>query len=837
MALATSVNPDKDIIKPRELLRSHFEALGWSAFPFQKQVWRAYAQGKSGLVHSATGTGKTLAVWGGPLLQWMRLNRDRSKWNVKRPAALQALWITPLRALAGDTEEALRGPLEQLQLPWRLESRTGDSKASTKSRQLKKLPSALVTTPESLSLMLTHERLAEPFRSLRAVIVDEWHELLGTKRGVQTELALARLRQLAPEMRTWGVSATLGNLQQAMESLVGSDNRDHAVVIEGYKRKKLQISTILPPKIERFPWSGHIGTRMVPEVTEVIQQARSSLIFANTRSQTEIWYAKLLEQRSDWAGQIALHHGSLDATVRKWVENGLRAGELKSVVCTSSLDLGVDYTAVDLVVQVGSPKGAARLLQRAGRSGHQFHATSKLAFVPTNALELLELAAAKDAIAQNQLESRPLIQCPLDVLAQHLVTLAIGGGFDPDETLAEIRGTLAFESLTNQQWRWVLDFIVRGGSSLEAYPEFKRVEIVDGRYVVRERRVASAHRMNIGTIVSDAAMIVKYMTGGRLGTAEESFLSKLQPGDKFLFAGRLVELVHIKENQAYVRRTKGSPDTVPRWMGGRMPLSSELSRNMRLRLDEASEGTFRGPELKRLKPLLQLQAEWSRLPSSDIFLIESIKTRDGHQLFFYPFAGRLAHEGLSALFAKRISELEKISFSMACNDYGFVLRSDRRAPIDQAINSGLFSMSHLEADVLDSMNATEMTKRGFRSIARVAGLIQEGYPGQKKPNRYLQASSNLFYDVFTRYDPDNLLLAQAQREVLDQQLDVQRIAAALAQIAKQKLTITSPPKITPLSFSLLVDRLRERVSSETLADRVRRMQEQLERDAQRSGRS
>lgn len=831
MASAKSVNPDRDIIKPRELLLSHFDALGWSAFPFQRRVWSAFARGQSGLVHSATGTGKTLAVWGGPLLQWMRQNRDRSHWNLKRPAPLQVLWITPLRALAGDTEQALLGPLEQLQLPWRLESRTGDSKASTKSRQLRKLPTALVTTPESLSLMLTHEKLIEPFRSLQAVIVDEWHELLGTKRGVQTELALARLRRLAPEMRTWGVSATLGNLDEALESLVGPKHRDQSVVIEGYKRKKLQISTILPPKIERFPWSGHIGTRMVPEVTDVVDQAQSSLIFANTRSQTEIWYAKILEQRPDWAGRIALHHGSLDASVRKWVEKGLRSGELKTVVCTSSLDLGVDYTAVDLVIQVGSPKGAARLLQRAGRSGHQFDAISKLAFVPTNALELLELAAAKDAIKQNQLESRPLIRCPLDVLVQHLVTLAIGGGFEPDEMLQEIRNTRAFEAITNPQWRWVLDFVVRGGSTLDAYPEFKRVEIADGRYVVRERRVQTAHRMNIGTIVSDSAMKVKYMTGGSLGTAEESFLSKLNPGDKFLFAGRLVELVQIKENQAYVRRTKGSPDAVPRWMGGRMPLSSELSRNMRLRLDDAALGQFRGPELQRLKPLLELQAAWSRLPTSDVFLVESIKTRDGYQLFFYPFAGRLAHEGLSALFAQRLSAQEKISFSMACNDYGFVLRSDRPAPLDDAIQAGLFSMEHLESDVLDSMNATEMTKRGFRSIARVAGLIQEGYPGQKKPNRHLQASSNLFYEVFTKYDPDNLLLKQSRREVLDQQLDVQRIADALEHISRQELVVLSPPRITPLSFGLLVDRLRERVSSETLADRVRRMQQQLEKEA------
>ena len=740
-----------------------FKSIGWKPFRFQRSTWRAYRDGSSGLVHSATGTGKTLAVWMGPILKWLDENRNRDKWNPKRPPGLRVLWITPLRALAGDTEASLRQPLDHLNLPWRLEARTGDSKASAKARQLKRLPTALITTPESLSLMLTHEKLLEQFSKLEGVIVDEWHELLGTKRGIQTELALARLRKLNPQLRIWGLSATLGNLEQAKQSLIGADlinaESSHPVrLIEGYRKKRLRLESIIPERMDSFPWSGHIGTKMVPQVVDRIESVNSTLVFANTRSQTEIWYQQLLKQRPDWAGRIALHHGSLDTSVRQWVEQGLRNGSLRAVVCTSSLDLGVDYTAVDLVIQIGSPKGAARLLQRAGRSGHQPDAISHLAFVPTNAIELMELAAAQDAIRAGHLEARPLLKKPLDVLAQHLVTIAIGGGFRSQELLREVRSTQAYESLTDTEWNWVLDFIVRGGASLDAYPEFKRVEREEDFFHVTQRRLQTSHRMNIGTIVADASMHVKYLKGKTLGTAEESFLSKLKPQEKFLFAGKLVEMVTIRDNIAYVRRAKGTPDTVPRWMGGRMPLSSELSEALREKLHEASRQKLVGREMNALKGLLDIQQRWSIIPQSNQLLIEQIKTRTGYQIFIFPFEGRLVHEGLAALTAYRISRNNKTTFSMACNDYGIVLQSHHKTEIDPDTARVWFSTDNLVADILESMNCTEMAKRQFRQIARIAGLIQQGLPGMRKNSKQLQASSNLFFDVFCQYDPDNLLL-------------------------------------------------------------------------------
>ena len=829
-------SPQAALTKPvtaSKIVDEYFQRIGWKPFRFQRSAWRAYLDGESGLVHSATGTGKTLAVWMGPILKWLKENPDSSKWNSKRPPSARVLWVTPLRALALDTENALRAPIDALGLPWNLDSRTGDSKASAKARQLKRLPTALVTTPESLSLIMTHANLLPELTGVEAVIVDEWHELLGTKRGIQVELALARLRRLNPAVRVWGVSATLGNLDEAMESLVGVD-ADRVRLIEGYTKKKIKLESLIPNKMERFPWSGHIGTRMVSQVAELIEQVSSTLVFANTRSQTEIWYQQLLKARPDWAGRIALHHGSLDTSVRKWVEAGLRDGKLRAVVCTSSLDLGVDFTAVDLVIQIGSPKGAARLLQRAGRSGHQPGAVSRLVFVPTNAIELIEFAAAQDAIAGGDLESRQLLDKPLDVLAQHVVTIAIGGGFNSEELLAEVRSTRAYQSLSDTEWQWVLDFVVRGGSSLTAYPEFHRVAIVDGRYVVTERRTTQMHRMNIGTIVSDATMSVRFLKGPTLGTAEESFLSKLKVGDRFLFAGRLVSLVIVRDNVAYVRKATGTPDTVPRWMGGRMPLSSELSAALRLRIEQAAMGQLIGREMHSLKPLFDIQQRWSQLPRRDQLLIEQIETRGSHQLFVFPFEGRLVHEGIAALVAYRLTQRQKTTFSIGCNDYGFVLQSPHRIDVSKAIEQGVFLNETLVGDILSSMNATEMAKRQFRQIARVAGLIQGGYPGQRKSASHIQASSNLFYDVFCQYDPDNMLLQQSRREVLDMQLEIGRISTALDRIQDSTVVVTSPPKTTPLAFPLLVDKLRERLSSESLADRVARLQQQLEKAADRS---
>ncbi len=816
---------------PRQTILDYFESRGQKPFRFQQNAWKAYEEGSSGLVHSATGTGKTLAVWLGPILEWLRQNKNRDEWNPKSPPALRVLWITPLKALAGDTENALRAPLESMRLPWRLESRTGDSRASIKAKQLKQLPTALITTPESLCLLLTHAPLQTQLSALEGVIVDEWHELLGSKRGIQVELALARLRKLNPSLRIWGLSATLGNLTEAGQALVGCKPIKPCRIIHGTIRKRLRIESLIPERIERFPWSGHIGARMVPQVSKEIEQVTSALVFANTRSQTEIWYQRLLQHRPDWAGQIAVHHGSLDVSVREWVEKELRSGRLRAVICTSSLDLGVDFSAVDLVMQIGSPKGSARLLQRAGRSGHQPGAESRLVFIPTNALELVELAAAKAAIKQGKMEARPLLSKPLDALMQHVVTIAIGGGFTSENLLQEVRTTQAYRFLTSEEWQWVLTFVVHGGSSLGAYPEFHRVQLADDRYHVSMQRIITLHRLNIGTIVSDTAIKVKYVRGGTLGMVEETFLSKLKRGDRFLLAGKLVELVVIRDNIAYVRRSKGKPNSIPRWAGGRMPLSSELSMSLREKINEASHGHLMGPEMRSLKSLFDLQQRWSLLPQADELLIEMIGDRSGSQVFLFPFEGRLVHEGMASLLAYRLTRQQPTTLSMACNDHGIVLQSPHPIAIDKAISEGLFSTDRLEDDICQSMNANAMAKRQFRQIARVSGLIQSGPPGQRKSTSYVQASSNLFFDLFCEYDPTNLLLEQCRREVLEQQFEWTRLDRVLKRLQQATIRLTYPTRVTPFAFSLMVDKLRERVSSETLSQRIARMQNALETKA------
>jgi ATP-dependent Lhr-like helicase len=806
-----------------------FASRGWWPFPFQREVWQAYLDGESGLVHAATGTGKTLAAWLGPVLEAAQPN------DARRKQALRVVWITPLRALAADTAESLREPLEALGVRWHVETRTGDTSPAQRARQQRRLPEALVTTPESLTLLLTRDDVADVFGDLRLVVVDEWHELMGTKRGVQVELALARLRALRPDVRIWGLSATIGNIDIALRALLGvhapNGNSHRGRIIRGVEPKEIIVDALIPPVIERFPWAGHLGTQMLPQVVQAIEEGQSAIVFTNTRSQTEIWYQALIQARPDWAGIIALHHGSLDRKKRDWVEDGLRTGRLRCVVATSSLDLGVDFSPVDRVLQIGSPKGIARLLQRAGRSGHRPGATSRVTCVPTNALELVEVAAARDGIASGRIESRLPVTRPLDVLAQHVVTVALGGGFVPAELEREVKSTHAYADLKEDEWRWVLDFVSSGGDALHAYPEYARAVVRGGRWIVESSFLARRHRQAIGTIVSDGHIAVQYLRGGALGSVEESFIARLRPGDRFVFAGTPLEFIRVRDMRAWVRRAPNVKGAIPRWMGSRLPMSDSLAAMLRERLGEAARGELRGPEMTALRPLFDVQRRWSRIPSPNELLIERVKTREGYHLFWFPFEGRLVHEGLAALMAYRIARVTPITFTMSANDWGFELLSVVPAPLEAALANDLLSPYALLEDVPASLNATEMAKRQFREIARVAGLVFPGLPRSGKTARQLQASSGLFFDVFRQYDPGNLLLSQAHREVLERQLESSRLGRTLERLTNAQVVITEPKRVSPLAFPLLVDRTRERVSSESLADRIKRMQVALEKAA------
>lgn len=808
------------------VLDQWFEDRGWKPFAFQREVWRAVRDGQSGLLHASTGSGKTQAVWMGALAAFA-LRPERQ--GAAPCSRLRVIWLTPMRALAADTVLALREPLQPLGLAWQVGLRTGDTPSAERARQDRRLPEALVTTPESLSLMLSRADANERLGGVSMVVVDEWHELIGNKRGVQVQLALARLRQLNPALQVWGLSATLGNLERAMAALLGDQP---GRLVQGRAPKTLTVDTLLPATVERFPWAGHLGTSMLEPVVAEIDSSASTLVFTNTRSQAELWYQALLEARPDWAGLIALHHGSLDGSVRSWVEAGLKAGRLKAVVCTSSLDLGVDFSPVERVLQVGSAKGVARLLQRAGRSGHAPGRPSRITLVPTHAFELLEAAAARDAVQAGRIESRHPPRKPLDVLVQHLVTLAAGPGFKPQALFEEVRSCASYRDLSEAEWAWALDFVMRGGRSLQAYPDYCRVVPDDAGWCrVPDARIARRHRMSIGTIVSDTAMLVKFLSGGTVGTVEEGFIARLKPGDSFLFAGRLLELVRVREMTAWVRRSTTRRGAVPRWNGGTLPLSSEMADAVLERLREAREGRFKGPEMRSMAPLLHLQQAWSALPDPDTLLLEQLKSREGWHLFLYPFAGRHVHLGLGSLLAWRVARDAPRSISVAVNDYGLELLSAEPIDWTELADGRLLTDDGLLEDIAASLNSGELAHRRFREIARVSGLVFQGFPGASKGARQLQASASLFFEVFRDHDPDNLLLDQARREVLEQELDLQRLREALSRLRARKPVSVMLARPSPFAFPLMVERLREQVSTETLADRVARMVSELEQAA------
>lgn len=809
-------DPVHGLAESTERLEQWFSANGWQAFDFQREVWHAYLNGESGLVHSATGTGKTLAAWLGLLAEWIGEGAAGTP-------SLRVLWITPMRALAGDTRLSLERAVNGMELPWTVGLRTGDTSSAERARQAKRLPSALVTTPESLSLMLSNADAREKLSDVRLVVVDEWHELLGNKRGVMTELALARLRRWNPRLRTWGLSATLGNLDEALERLVPLAPARR--IVKGFSDKKVVIDTLLPPDIDKFPWAGHVGLAMLQQVVEAIESSRSTLVFTNVRSQAEIWYQGLLEARPEWAGIIGLHHGSLDADVRQWVEAGLKEGRLKAVVATSSLDLGVDFSPVERVLQIGSAKGVARLLQRAGRSGHSPGQPSRVTCVPSHALEFVEAAAARRAALALRIEARRPVERPLDLLTQHLVTIAVGEGFEEEQMKAEVKSARAFRDLTDDEWRWALDFVTRGGEALKAYPEYRKVERGDdGIYRVPDAAIAKRHRMSIGTIVSDAAVHVQFMRGRRLGNVEESFIARLSRGDNFVFAGQLLEFIRVENMVAYVRPGKPGAAIIPRWDGGKCPLSSEVSDSIRELLELHIDGRENEPEMKVVKRLLKLQHSWSRVPRRHEMLVEQTQTREGHHIFFYPFEGRQVHMGLSALLSYRFARTRPATFSLGFTDYGFELVSRERFELLPLLKSGVFSAENLLEDMLASLNAAELSKRQFREIARVAGLVFQGYPGQPKTNRQVQATSGLIWEVFARWDPANPLLGQAEREVLERQLEFSRLAEALRRISATPVLLRQVHKPSPFAFPIMVSRFREKLTSEKLADRIQRMQ-------------
>lgn len=797
-----------------------FKDKAWKPFDFQIDTWEAYLENRSGLLNAPTGSGKTFALWVPFLLESLKSNPTSGKRNLK------LLWVTPLRALAKDIHHAMISFAMQSGVSIQVGLRYGDTTTGERDRQKKNPPDALVITPESLHVLLSQTDYPYYFKELSAIIVDEWHELIGTKRGVATELAISRLKALTIKpLKIWGISATIGNLKQAKRVLLGEDFYKNGVEIVADIDKPIKVESILPDEIENYPWSGHLGTRLIDKVIPIIQNSGTTLLFTNTRSQTELWYQAILKNYPEMAGLIAMHHGSMDQAIRNWVEDAIHDGKLKCVVCTSSLDLGVDFRPVDVVIQVGGPKGVSRFQQRAGRSGHAPGELSQIYFLPTHALELVEGAALRKAIDDEKFESRKPLEKSLDVLVQYLVTLAVGGGFKALKILEEVKSTFAFRLLTANEWNWMLDFITTGGNSLGAYDEFAKVYSDDGVYKILNRRAATRHRLSIGTIVGEPSLKVRFTTGGYLGTVEEYFVSKLNPGDTFWFAGRNLEFVRLKDLTVQVKKSKRKSGLTPAWAGGRFPLSSMLSDVIKEKLQEAKSGNYEDVELQAIRPLLEIQERWSTIPDSRSLLIEKTATKYGHHVFIYPFEGMFVHEVLSGLIAYRISKITRISFSISMNDYGFELLSDQEIPIEEALELDIFTEDNLMEDISQSVNKTEMARRKFRDVATIAGLVFQGYPGKPAGAKHLQANSSILFKVFEEYDEDNLLVKQSVDEVMTQQLEQSRLFEAIRRINKQKIILRETHQPTPFAYPILVASLRrENLSSEEIEDRLQKMQ-------------
>lgn len=778
---------------------------------------------RSGLLNAPTGSGKTYAVWV-PLLELLADSPPGS--------GLKVLWITPLRALAADIASAMQHAANITSIGWKVDQRTGDTTPYTRKKQLTAWPDAIVTTPESLHVLLSMPNHSEWLQSVEAVVVDEWHELLGNKRGTQTELVMARLDTIRaaagkPPLIRWGISATIANLGVARDALMGI-HAAKSVLVKADIPKQLEMITLYPEEGERFPWAGHLGLKMTEKVLKVVESHTTTLVFTNTRSQCELWYRALLDASPMLAGTIAMHHGSLDQEMRSWVEQAIHAGKMKVVVCTSSLDLGVDFRPVQCVIQIGGPKGVARFVQRAGRSGHRPGERSVIYFVPTHSLELLEASALRKAMAKGYVEPRIPVVMAMDVLVQYMVTLATGEGFREEVLFQEVKRTYAFAKLDQSAWLWALHFITTGGDALQQYDEYARVQLLDGSFKVPNKKLALRHRLSIGTIVGDPSIKVQYMNGPALGTIEESFISRLSPGDQFWFAGKCLEFVRVKDMTALVRKAVKEKGTVPQWMGGRMPFSSELAEILRMELARCASDDTDSEELRFLRPVFEIQGIWSSIPAPDELLIEQIESKEGHHVFIYPFEGRVVHELLAALVAYRLAKLEPRSFSLAMNDHGFELLSEDPIDMHDAVRKGLWSKEHLEEDLIASVNDSEMAKRRFREIAHIAGLVFQGYPGRKVTYKHLQASTQLIFDVFKSYDPDNLLLTQAFGEVVAFQLEAGRMFTLIERLSVQRPIIRSCDKYTPLCFPIMMDRLRGRLSSEKVEDRVEKMRKQIE---------
>ncbi|MBI1245234.1 MAG: ligase-associated DNA damage response DEXH box helicase [Alphaproteobacteria bacterium] len=763
---------------------------GWRLRAHQAALLAHARAGRSALLVAPTGAGKTLAGFLPSLAELAAAPRK----------GLHTLYISPLKALAVDVHRNVETPIAEMKLEIRAETRTGDTPSAKRVRQRKSPPHILMTTPESLALMLSYPDAGDFFARLSCIVVDEVHALAGTKRGDLLSLGLARLAALAPEARRVGLSATVADPPGLAKWLAAGQSAPPAIV-EGERGADPDIAIVVPAA--RIPWSGHIALHALPEIYLAIRNAKSAIVFVNTRAQAELCFRELWKLNEDNL-EIALHHGSLAPEQRRKVEAAMAAGKLRAVVATSSLDLGIDWGDVDLVIQIGAPKGAARLIQRTGRANHRLDSASKALLVPGNRFEMLECRAAIDAVMAREIDALASPPGGRDVLAQHLLGTACCAPFDADAMYVEVRACVPYESLSRAEFDAVLDFVATGGYALKAYERYRRLrQTTEGRWTVATPLAVRQYRMNVGTIVEEPMLHVAFRRGKRLGSIEEYFVMGLEPGDTFTFAGQTLRYEGMRETTVEVTRATGDDAKVPIYAGGRMPFTSEVALRVRGLLEDVS-GWDRFPA--DVREWLRLQRRRSEMPRREGLLVETFPHHGRWFLVAYCFAGRNAHQTLGMLLTKRMMRAGQRPIGFVASDYSIAVWSVK--PAERMAE--LFDEDMLGDDLEAWLADSAMIKRCFRNVAVIAGLIERRHPGQEKTGRQVTFSSDLIYDVLRKHQPDHMLLQAARADAAAGLVDVSRLAAMLKR-ARGKITHRRLTRVSPLAVPVLLEVGRESV--------------------------
>ncbi|HEX8527592.1 ligase-associated DNA damage response DEXH box helicase [Allosphingosinicella sp.] len=790
-----------------------FAAKGWALRPHQLAMLAAARSGRNALLVAPTGAGKTLAGFLPSLAELVERPSDR----------LHTLYVSPLKALAVDVRRNLLAPIEEMGLAIRVETRTGDTPSDRKARQRARPPHMLLTTPESLSLLLSHEDSALLFEDLSTIVIDEIHAFACGKRGDLLSLALARLQRLAPGLRRVGLSATVSDPEAFQGWLAPHADAELVELVVGEPGAPAHLSIMLPEE-DKIPWAGHSGRWAAPTVMREIERHKTTLIFCNTRSLAELIFQDLWEVNDEHL-PIGIHHGSLALEARRKVENAIADGRLRALVCTASLDLGVDWGDVNLVVQMGAPKGSSRLMQRIGRANHRLDEPSEAIIVPGNRFEYLEARAALDAIEEGALDTEYFRPGALDVLAQHIMAVACAAPFSDEALLEEVRSAAPYAGLQEETLRSVLSFVESGGYSLKAYDRFRRIARgPDGLWRVSHPRFVQQHRMNAGIIVDTPLYYVRFKGGRLLGTVEDNFAETLRPGDTFFFSGLVLEVERIDGIDLIVHATSKSA-RIPTYMGARIAISTNLADRVRAFLHDRDQWRrFPDP----VREWLRVQEYRSAIPAPDQLLVETFPHEGIHYMAAYSFEGWNAHQSLGMLITRRMESAGLKPLGFVANDYALACYG--LEPIGDP--APLFSADILEKEFVDWIESSHLLKRAFREVAVIGGLVERHHPGKRKTGKQVTFSTDLIYDVLRRYEPDHLLLKAAWADAREKMTDVGRLARLLDR-AQNTMLHVELDRVSPIAVPVLTIIGRERTAQRRTDDVLLLEAESLAREAMR----